>query len=238
MPRRETWPPELALSRRLGSGWVSDNADVASAYCGGPKRGVRVPPRPAPRTHPASADQGRLRLPPRPDWFEGARGPAGSAQARTGRPGGAGRGRGYRRGRGAEGGAAPGGPGKRRPFLSSHPAPRPRPRPPRPAPALGRPESRPTAPRRRTCSNFLGRARPRRCCRRRRRRHRARVSRARSPRWSVGPCPAHCLKPIPPTPPSALWGQGLIPWSRFGPSSALAPAPGRPGGQRWLCLLR
>ena len=159
-------------------------------------------------------------------WGRGEPGVTGAGLGR-GLPG-AGRGRG--RAQGARGGTA-----RRREaaLFSLLPPGAAPPAPPlrAPPPSLGRPESRPPTPRLRTCSNFLGRAGPSRCRRRRRRRRRcrcrcrcrARVSGARSPRWSVGPCPPHCLRPTPP--PGALWGLGLLP--RFGlwPSGCLASAP-------------
>lgn len=159
----------------------------------------------------------------------GTKGRAGDPASRSPVPRGPGGGVRWGRGEAAGGrGGARAGPGARgRTGRRREAAPLPRqtagaapPAPPlrSPPPPLGRPESRPPAPRRRTCSNFLGRAGPRRRCRRR-----ARVSRPRRPGWGVGPCPFLCLRP---TSPSVLRGRGLLLRSLFGPSAFLPACPG------------
>ena len=124
--------PTTRASLRLGSGGVSDKADVASTYCSGPQTLGAGPGSVCP-AHP----RGERRLGPPPPAAPpkvGRRGGPGTGPRRFCPGAGWKAGRGERWGRGVEGGAAPGGAGKWRPFLSRRRAPRPRPRPSAPRP--------------------------------------------------------------------------------------------------------
>lgn len=182
--------------------------------------------RPAQHIHKEGAEPGRPE-PPAPPRAGQRGGPANrprGPRCRASREAGRGGGGASRRGRGGAK-AGPGARGRTGRRREAAPLPRqpagaapPAPPPCAPPPPLGRPESRPPAPRRRTCSNFLGRVGPRRRCRRR-----ARVSRARRLGWGVGTCPLLCLRP---TSPSVLRGRGLLPRSLLGPSASLPACPG------------
>ncbi|XP_032347482.1 tetraspanin-14 isoform X1 [Camelus ferus] len=124
-------------------------AGHGSACAAHPLRERRPGP-PEPPTPPKAGQRGGPVIRPRP--------------LRRGEGRKAGRGRGERAEAGLGGaGRRPAAQGSGAPFWAAAGRRAPGPAPPRPAPALGRPESRPPALRCRTCSNFLGRAGPRRC---------------------------------------------------------------------------